>query len=163
MINKENLCEDSTADSCTGRRDFIVKTSATAGGLFLTLAGLQTAEAQNKKDGKKMPASGDTTGDELVLKLTPESPLSKVGGSETVSTASGKVIIIHTSETNFVAYTAKCTHSGGPLKYDEATKQMACPWHGSRFDTAGNAVKGPAKTSLAAFGTQNAVVLKLKS
>ena len=41
-MNKENLCEASKAESCGGRREFLVRTSTTAGGLLLTLAGVKS-------------------------------------------------------------------------------------------------------------------------
>ncbi len=141
-------CSDE--QKCGGRREFLVKASAIAGGVVLSLTGLEKANAQ-------------TESDDLVLKLDAASPLNKIGGSQSVETKSGKVLVIRTGESNFAAFSGKCTHKGGTLAYDEKTKQIACPLHGSRFDPAnGNVLKGPAAQTLPALTTDNAVVVSLK-
>jgi Rieske Fe-S protein len=143
---------------CGGRREFLVKASAIAGGVVLSLSGLSAARGQ-----KDDPKSADTAADDLVLKLDASSALNKVGGTQTFDTKSGKIIVVHTGEMNFAAFSAKCTHKGGPLEYDAATKQLTCPWHGSRFDSAtGAVVKGPAKQPLPAYATDEAIVVSLK-
>jgi nitrite reductase/ring-hydroxylating ferredoxin subunit len=156
------LCRDAGAENCGGRREFLVKASAIAGGVVLSLSGLRAVQAQKdtNKDKKK---DGDTQNEDLVIKLDASSPLSKVGGTDTVETKSaGKVIIVRNGDMSFAAFRAKCTHKGGPIKYDEKTKQLFCPWHGSRFDAAtGSVVKDPAKEPLTAFTTNTAVVVAL--
>lgn len=143
--------------NCGGRREFLVKASAIAGGVVLSLSGLNTASAQ--KDKK---TSGGIMDDDLVLKLDASSPLNTVGGTQTVETKSGKVIVIRNGEMSFTAFTTKCTHKGGPISYDEKTKQLVCKWHGSRFDPAnGNVIKDPATQPLPAFTTESAVVVSL--
>jgi Rieske Fe-S protein len=63
---------------------------------------------------------------------------------------------------SFSAFRAKCTHKGGPIKYDEKTKQLFCPWHGSQFDAAtGKVLKDPAKEPLTAYMTNTAVVVSV--
>jgi Rieske Fe-S protein len=145
---------------CGGRREFLVKASAIAGGVVLSLSGLNAAQGQ-KDDSKK----DDTAiADDLVLKLDASSPLGKAGGSQIFDTKSGKIIVIRKDETSFAAFSAKCTHKGGTLEYDAKTKQLACPLHGSRFDGAnGSVLKGPASQPLPAFTTDSAVVVSLKS
>ena len=103
--------------------------------------------------------------EDIVLKLDDASPLSKVGGTQTVDTKSvGKVIVVRSGEMTFAAFRAKCPHKGGPIKYDEKTKQLFCPWHNSQFDsTSGAVLKGPATEPLAAFPTNTALVLTVKS
>ncbi len=149
-------CNDK--NKCGGRREFLVKASAIAGGVVLSLSGLNAAQGQ-KEDSKK----DDTMTDDLVLKLDSSSPLSKVGGSQIFDTKSGKIIVIRNGETSFAAFSAKCTHKGGTLAYEAKTKQLACPLHGSRFDGAnGSVVNGPASEPLPAFTTDSAVVVSLK-
>jgi Rieske Fe-S protein len=140
---------------CGGRREFLVKASAIAGGVVLSLSGLNTASSQELK-----PA--DTTADDLVLKLDSSGPLSKVGGSQTFDTKSGKIIVIRSGDMSFAAFSAKCTHKGGTLNYDANTKQLVCPLHGSQFDSSnGSVLKGPAKTALPAFKADDAIVVSL--
>ena len=148
-----------TADSCQetnvcgGRRDFLVKASAIAGGVVLSLSGLNLVSAKDDK----MP-------EDIVLKLDDASPLSKVGGTQTVETKSaGKVIIVRSGEMSFAAFRAKCTHKGGPIKYDEKAKDFFCPWHDSHFRTTdGGVIKGPAKEGLMNYTTQTAMSLVVK-
>lgn len=134
--------------SCSDRREFLVKTSAIAGGLMLSLTGANIALAD------EMP-------EEITLKLDEKSALSKVGGSQTVDSKSGKVIVVKLSETSFKAFSAKCPHSGGPLEFDAKSSQLTCPWHGSKFDSAGKRLSGPAKKDLSVYSTQNAIVVSL--
>ena len=157
---KEDLCAEKGAAGCGGRREFLVKASAIAGSVVLSLSGLSAVEAQKDKDKKK---DGDTMNEELVIKLDAASPLGKVGGTQTVETKSaGKIIIIRNGEMSFAAFRTKCPHKGGPVKYDEKTKQLVCDWHGSRFDpTNGSVLKEPAKAPLTAYPTGTAVTVSI--
>jgi len=148
-------CNDENA--CNGRRDFLVKATATTGGLLLSLASAGTLLAQKKDDAPQ------TSDEDVIVKLDANSALNKPGGSETVETKAGKIIVVRNTDMSVSAFSAKCTHKGGPIKYDEKTGELACPWHGSRFDVKTGAVLGgPAKSPLPAFTTENAVVVDLK-
>jgi nitrite reductase/ring-hydroxylating ferredoxin subunit len=160
----QDLCQNTDVKDCNGRREFLVKASAIAGGVVLSLSGLSAAQAQKMDKDKSMKKDGDGMNEDLVLKLDAASPLGKVGGNQTVETKSGKVIIIRTGEMAFSAFRAKCPHKGGPIKYDEKTKQLFCPWHDSHFDaTTGSVLKDPAKEPLTAFTTSSAVVVSVPS
>ena len=134
---------------CSSRREFLVKAALMACGLALTLSGA----------GKLL---GNTVED-LVVQIDEKSPLNKVGGSTVVTSPAGKIIIVRTGETTFVAYSAKCTHKGTTIEYDAANKQFACPNHGSTFDVASGArTGGPAKEPLPTFkatGTATSVTV----
>lgn len=49
-----------------------------------------------------------------------------------------------------------CTHRGGPLSEGPLTgTEVACPWHGARFDvTTGAALSPPARTGVACYRVQ---------
>lgn len=151
--------DELTADACQetnlcgGRRDFLVKATTIAGAVVLSLSGLNSVSAKDDK----MP-------EDIVLKLDDASPLSKVGGTQTVDTKSvGKVIVVRSGEMSFAAFRAKCPHKGGPIKYDEKTKDFFCPWHDSHFKTTdGSVIKGPAKEGLTSYMTQTAMFLVVK-
>jgi Ferredoxin subunits of nitrite reductase and ring-hydroxylating dioxygenases len=144
-------------DVCSGRRDFLVKATATTGGLLLSLAGAKALTAQTA-DNKIM---GDQ--DDVVLKLDEKSPLNRPGGSQTIETKAGKIIVVRNSDMSVSAFLAKCTHKGGPIAYNEKTGQLECPWHHSRFDTkTGQVLGGPAKEPLPAYSAESAVVVDLK-
>ena len=147
-------CE--TNSECGGRREFLVKASALAGGLVLSLSGA-TVIAQTDKPA----AQTGGTSDDAVLKLDAKSPLSKIGGFDTIETKAGKIVVVRTGDTDFKAFSAVCPHKGGPIKYDEKTSQLFCPWHNSRFDATGKVVKGPAKTNLQNYQTSQAVVVSV--
>ncbi len=124
---------------CTGRREFLVRSFFVAGGLLLSL---------------KASASG-ASAEEIVVPVAADSPLSKVGGSVVVNSASGKVIVVRTGESEYAAYSAVCTHKRGIVEYEAAKKQFVCPKHGSTFDGAtGNVVEGPADDPLPAYKTK---------
>ncbi len=134
---------------CRGRREFLVKTAGLAGGLVLTLSGFGSA-------------FGNTFAD-VTVTIDSASPLNKVGGSVVVDSSAGKIIIARTGDATFIAYSAKCTHKGGLVEFDAASKQFVCPKHGSKFDAAnGNVTDGPADTKLASFpanGTASSVTI----
>jgi cytochrome b6-f complex iron-sulfur subunit len=156
-LNEESkVCDAINEHGCNNRREFLTKASFIAGGVILGLSNLKSVNAQ--KDNK---STGEAS-DEIVLKLDDKSPLSKVGGFDTIETKTGKVVVVRMSEISFKAYSAICPHKGGPIYYDEKTQQLYCPSHNSRFDTKGQVVKGPAKAPLKVFGAQNAVVVGLE-
>jgi Rieske Fe-S protein len=133
-------------NDCNNRREFLVKTTAAVGGLMLAFS--TTSNAQTAED--------------VTVKIDDTSALSKVGGSQTVETKSGKVIVVRTADLTFKAFSAKCTHSGGPLQYDAKSQQLTCDWHGSAFDLEGKVKSKPAKNPLPVYSTQNAIVVNVK-
>lgn len=144
-------CDNEKAE-CGGRREFLVKASVMAGGLVLSLSG--AARAKGKIDAAD-------AADAAILKLGADSPLNKVGGFETIETKAGKVIVVRTGDGEFKAFSAVCPHKGGPISYDETSKQLVCSWHGSEFDMNGKVVKGPARANLAAYAAENEIVVTL--
>lgn len=135
---------------CKNRREFLVKSTATASGLVLSLAGLNSVNSQEKDS------------DDVTIKLGETSPLSKIGGAYLFDYKGDKIVVIRKSEFEFVAYSAICTHQGGFLNYDEKNQQLVCPLHNSKFDKDGQKISGPGRQPLSSFPTQSAVVVSLK-
>jgi nitrite reductase/ring-hydroxylating ferredoxin subunit len=49
----------------------------------------------------------------------------------------------------FVALSGVCTHASCPVQFEAATRELACPCHGSRFDAfTGAVLQGPAGSPL---------------
>lgn len=139
---------------CHGRREFLVKTTATVGGLILSVVGLENVKA---KEVKKTDDANDVT-----VKIDGKNPLSKVGGTYTFDYKGEPVIVLRKSATEFAAFSAICPHKGGPIKYNEKTQQFFCPWHNSFFAEDGQRISGPAQQPLTNYERQDAVVVSLK-
>lgn len=137
---------------CSGRREFLVKSTAIVGGLMLSVAGLD-----------KVKAAGNDDANDITLKIDGKSPLNKVGGTQKFDYKGEPVIVIRKSETEFAAFSAICSHKGGPISYNEKTQKFVCSWHNSQFDINGQRVSGPAQQPLSAYGTESAVVITLKA
>lgn len=125
------------------RREFLVRTGIVAGGVMLTVSALGgTAFGRAFED--------------ISVAITPDSPLAKVGGSQVIDSPAGKVIVIQVDKGKYVAFSAKCTHKGAIVGYNADTKQIECPKHGSRFDTAdGKVVGGPADGPLPKYSSKS--------
>ena len=96
-----------------------------------------------------------TAFEDVTVSIAADGPLAKVGGSQIVESSAGKLIVIRTEDAKFAAYSARCTHKRAILGYDHATKQLACPSHGSRFSGGdGSVAKGPAETALASYAAK---------
>ena len=60
-----------------------------------------------------------------------------------------KSCVYHDENDNFEKKSAVCTHLGGIVHWNEIEKTWDCPCHGSRFNTKGNVIEGPAISDLA--------------
>lgn len=124
------------------RKDFIKK-FAVGGSVLLAAPTLFNAcsdgtddvmdDVDNKDEGTKIDLTSDAYKD-----------LQTVGGYA----YKGDIIIIRTSDTQYVALSSVCTHQGCTVAYDAADSAVACPCHGSKFTTTGAVTQGPATTNL---------------
>ncbi|HEX2453936.1 MAG TPA: Rieske (2Fe-2S) protein [Vicinamibacterales bacterium] len=80
------------------------------------------------------------------------SALASVGGAALVQSSSGNFLVSRTGQDTFVALTAVCTHESCTITGFE-NQTYVCPCHGSRFNTSGGVVNGPATRSLRTFTT----------
>ncbi|MCB9566553.1 MAG: Rieske (2Fe-2S) protein [Myxococcales bacterium] len=122
-----------------GRRELLVLGSWGLGALAVGCGG--------KIEGLRDVSS---EGGVLHLTLADFPALGEVGGNAVVrADGKGKPILVRQeSEGVYVALSLKCTHLGCGVKLDEASSELACPCHGSRFSLAGEVLKGPAGAPL---------------
>lgn len=75
-----------------------------------------------------------------------------VGGAITAQLDGVPVIITQPTAGEFVGLSAICTHQGCTVAPEG--EALACPCHGSTFDLAGAATRGPATEPLATFALE---------
>ena len=72
------------------------------------------------------------------------------GGTAIVSSSLGTMLVVRNDTTTVSAFTATCTHQQCTVTgFTEGVFQ--CPCHGSRYNTGGQVVRGPATQSLRRF------------
>jgi Rieske Fe-S protein len=89
----------------------------------------------------------------ITLAVDASSPLATVGGAALVQSSRGSFLVSRTGPDTFSAVTAVCTHQACTVT-SFADRNYVCPCHGSRYDTAGRVVNGPAARPLQSFSTQ---------
>ena len=72
--------------------------------------------------------------------------LNTIGGSKIVQT----ILVVNTGP-GYISLSSICTHEGCTVGYDSASEKILCPCHGSKFNTTGSIVTGPAATPLKSY------------
>lgn len=82
--------------------------------------------------------------------------LATPGGMVAVQPAGTRkpMIVMRLEGDAFRVLSAKCTHLGCVVRWDNDEQQLRCPCHGSRFSDSGKVTKGPAKAPLKEYATQ---------
>jgi Rieske Fe-S protein len=95
----------------------------------------------------------------LVVAVDGAGPLSSVGGAALLQIFVGviqrNILLARTAPGAFSALDAVCTHEGCTVSRF-ASPIFVCPCHGSRYDTNGEVVQGPAPAALPRFRTEYA-------
>ena len=73
----------------------------------------------------------------------------KPGDGGLIDTDQGKVAVYRDERGALTALSPKCPHMGCIVHWNNAQKTWDCPCHGSRFDTSGTVLEGPALQPLA--------------
>lgn len=123
------------------RRDFIRSSLKTIAVGSVALSAL---------DVRKILASepAETTGVQKVINLADYPDLGSVGGSAMIT---GKVIVIRTGGSQFIALNIVCTHKKCDTEFNGSG--FECPCHGSTYDRSGKVTGGPAKKNLKSYKT----------
>jgi Rieske Fe-S protein len=92
----------------------------------------------------------------VVVSLSEVGSLLDVGGAikltlDGVNGPERKVIIARPGEADFRAFADACTHNGKELNYLHAEGLLACCGRSSRFDLAGEVIRGPAEDALLSY------------
>lgn len=137
---------------CINRRRFI--RSAFFGLSGLTVGSLVAVTSAGCSDNGPIGSSADE--DTIITLDLTESQyqnLNIVGGSATLSgneLDSNGILVYRAGETSVKAYSRSCTHQGCQVG-GFSSGFSSCGCHGSRFNTSGAAVQGPATTSLTQY------------
>ena len=123
---------------------------------LVALAGLAQGCGSPTSPSDSTPAiptvAGSIVGGSIVVTVDASSPLASIGGAARLENAAGNFLVAHTAVDTFVTVTAVCTHEGCTITgYTNQT--YVCPCHGSRFNTNGGVISGPASRALRTFGT----------
>jgi cytochrome b6-f complex iron-sulfur subunit len=139
------------------RREFL-KTALSSVGT-ITVAGALASYVESC--AKSSPTGPDNTGQQpasitLDLSQTANQVLLNVGGTLALganAVDSQGILLFRASSTEVRAYSRRCTHQGCTINaFINGTS--SCPCHGSKFNTSGAVVNGPATTSLKQYTTQ---------
>jgi len=97
--------------------------------------------------------NGNVSGRTVTLAIDAASPLAATGSSALVRSSLGDFLVARVSPDTFPALTAVCTHERCTIT-GTSGQAFVCPCHGSRFDTGGRVLSGPAQTALQQYPTQ---------
>jgi Rieske Fe-S protein len=104
--------------------------------------------------GSSLPrVNGAAAGGGIQVAVDATSPLVSAGSLALVQSSAGSALVARTGADSFTALSATCTHEGCAITGFESSSYV-CPCHGSRFDTSGRVLNGPASRPLQQFNTQ---------
>lgn len=64
------------------------------------------------------------------------------------------LVIVRLSDTEYIALSQACTHQGTTVGFVVSDGNFRCPNHGSRFNTSGAVLNGPATRALKKYNTE---------
>jgi cytochrome b6-f complex iron-sulfur subunit len=97
--------------------------------------------------------NGSAAGSTVTVGNVSGTALANVGSAALVQAGTNNILVIRSGQDSFNAVSAVCTHEQCTVSGFESGV-FVCPCHGSRYNTSGAVVQGPATRSLASFNTQ---------
>lgn len=94
--------------------------------------------------------TGVQVSNQVTVTIADGSALASTGGMALVQAGTTSLLVTRTGASSFSALTATCTHEACLISNGEGGS-FVCPCHGSRFDSTGRVITGPAVTSLRSF------------
>jgi cytochrome b6-f complex iron-sulfur subunit len=131
------------------RRKFF-RNFAIGGSLLLTAPVLFNSCSDDSEDDNNN--NNNNTGGSITVDLNDPAyaALKTVGGYA----YKGDIIIIRSTDTVYLALSKLCTHSNCTVTYNSSSKDIPCPCHGSKFNTEGAVMNGPATTALKKYNVK---------
>ncbi len=99
-------------------------------------------------DGAITITSGGNT---ITIDLTQTSVANLLSQGGWLLITAANTLIVNTDGENYRSFTSVCTHQGCSTNWQFSNSLFECTCHGSRFDTSGSVVRGPATGNLAEF------------
>jgi nitrite reductase/ring-hydroxylating ferredoxin subunit len=138
------------------RRDFCVH-ACRAVSLITVGAALQNCGSPtgpSDASAPKLPTiNGSVAAGTVTVTVDAASPLAPTGSAALVQSSAGNFLVSRAAQDAFTALTAICTHEGCVVD-QFASPVFVCPCHGSRYNTGGDVVNGPATRPLRQFTTR---------
>jgi cytochrome b6-f complex iron-sulfur subunit len=138
------------------RRDFCVAAcqALSLGAIAATLQACGGGSNPNEPSGEfnapSLPSITATVTNGAATLTVDNTALANTGGTAIVTSSLGTMLVARTDATTVSAVTAMCTHQQCTITgFTEGVFQ--CPCHGSRFNTTGGVVRGPATQALRRF------------
>jgi cytochrome b6-f complex iron-sulfur subunit len=138
------------------RRDFLKKSGSMAvmsmfGVAFFTSC--STDDPDPNIGGSNNPPANNTgitvTPNAITVDLAAATTLAAAGGWTLITSA--RVLIVNLGNNNFNALTSVCTHTQCDRNWTFNNNVFTCTCHGSRFNTNGSVVNGPATQPLSSY------------
>jgi len=120
------------------------------GGSILLTAPVLFNSCSNDSDDEDNNNNNNTGGNTVDLNDSAYAALKTVGGFA----YKGDIIIIRSTDTVYIALSKVCTHSQCTVTYNSSSKEIPCPCHGSKFNTEGAVLVGPAASPLKKYSVK---------
>ena len=148
---QEQIINKTSTTFCT-RRKFLINTIMGLGTITLGIFTVSFISSCSN-NGPTGPAIDSDILDITItvdISLSENQSLANVGGTLALGSNAldnAGILLYRSSETSVLAYSRVCTHNGCTIgAFQSGTS--TCPCHGSKFNTSGSVVNGPATTAL---------------
>lgn len=139
-------------ENCLNRRAFIATAAGVAGALVSgcgdgTVSGVPKSDPGGGASGGGGGGGGTGAGTNVIITVGNFAGLANTGQLVQVTDMSPLIAVKRTGATSFDAFLMRCTHEGCPVDI-VGGQRFDCGCHGSRFNSDGNVINGPASQPL---------------
>jgi len=140
------------------RREFLKKSGSLAVmsllgiGFFTSCTSEEDSLPDDNMANPSNPDSGiNINGNTITIDLSKATGLTAAGGWLLITDA--QLLVVNVGANSYNALTSICTHSQCDRNWTFTNSVFTCTCHGSRFNTSGGVIAGPASSDLRSFGT----------